>query len=459
MRRRVSAALALVSSIALMTTVVGTQAVATTEAGVASHRFADPSDSLDYWTEERMRAAKPLPLRPVHPEDIAGPLEAPQRDPLKIPGTAPSEVRTSSRQQTGDVYEGGHIIPFKRFEITDPAASPYVTHGQVFGRTPSGAGFGCSGTVVQSENKSVVWTAAHCLYDWRGFSTDVVFVPGYKDGPSHHGTWAATEIAVTAEYEATESLDHDFGAIVLAPNENGVLIGDAVGMRGIAFDQSPAEFFQSYGYPAIPSEFFDGERMHSCESQGSGRVNGGAISMGCDMQFGSSGGGWIMRGGYLASNQSGGSLGSYPGIAFGPYLGSAARALYDDVRGGTGPLPQPTPAPGAGGPKTHTMTVNLKLVHQIVGDTDFLVAKGRVRAVDGYLNCNHLTPVHVSRFKKADSTYYPVGDLVFANAEGRYAILLPDRPGRYIVGTDESPYDLTNNCATDYSDPLRHRRH
>lgn len=456
MRRRFSAAGVLCALVAASLSIVGVEAGASTRSGVASQQL-DPRTALNYWTEERMDAAKPLPLPVVDQDRLPAPPPSSARDPLKIPGTPPSNERIAARPAAnGEVFEGGHILPFKRFEITDPTQAPYVTHGQVFGRSSEGFGFGCSGTVVQSENKSVVWTAAHCLYDSRGFSRDVIFVPAYKDGPSSYGTWAATEISVSAEYQENESLQYDFGTMVMAPNEEGVLIGDAVGMRGIAFDQSPAEALQSYGYPAVPQQYFDGERMHSCESMGSGRVFASQISMGCDMQFGSSGGGWIMRGGYLVSNQGGGSPETYPLIAWGPYLGSAARELYNDARGGSGPLPQPTPTTPPGAPKTHSISVNFKLSDQTLPHGEFLMAKGRVRVPDGFLDCLNLTPIHVSRFKKANRTYYPVGSVAFANPEGRFAVLLPDRPGKYIVRADESPYDLTNNCALDYSDPVRH---
>lgn len=458
MNARIKGPVAVICLVAAAATVLSAQAGATASTGVVSHRLGDPSAALRYWTEERMKAATPLPGPEITAADASASTVASGK-PVRIAGTPADDSRVSPRMQAtaGEVYEGGRIIPFKRFEIEDPSQSPFVMHGQVFGRTASGVPIGCSGTVVRSENKSVVWTAAHCLYEFGQYRSDFVFQPGYKDGPSSYGTWAATEILVPAEWRQNEDIRYDFGALVMAPNEDGVKIGDAVGMRGIAFNQSPAEFFQSYGYPAVPQQYFDGERMHSCESQGSGRVFGTMVSMGCDMQFGSSGAGWIMRGGYLASNQSGGSPGTYPEIAWGPYLGTAAKNLYDEARGGSGPLPQPTPTTPAGPEKTHAMAINLKLEETTAPDGQvLLIAKGRVRATDGYSACNLLTPVRVSRYRKADRTFYPVGNLTFANAEGRYAAVFPHRPGRYMVAADETPYDLSNDCAVAYSDPVRH---
>lgn len=458
MRGRICAAIAVISMAAVSSPLIAVQADASDKTSASSHRLNDPSAALRFWTDARMAAAEPLSLPEVDPAEIGASVVA-SGEPVKITGTSSPSPRTatSTRALAGEVYEGGRIIPFKRFEIDDPTQSPYVMHGQVFGRTSSGIKIGCSGTVVQSENKSVVWTAAHCLYSFGEYRTDFVFAPGYKDGPSSHGTWAATEILVPSQWEATEDTNYDFGALVLAPNDEGALIGDAVGMRGIAFNQSPDEFFQSYGYPAVPQQFFDGERMHSCESQGSGRVFGGLISMGCDMQFGASGGGWIMRGGYLSSNYSGGSPGTYPEIAWGPYLGTAAKNLYDQARGGSGPLPQPTPTAPVGPSQTHRMSVSLKLVHVTTPDGQvLLVAKGRVKAVDGYLNCNLLTPVDVAKYRRSNRTYYPVGEITFANSEGRFATVIPDRPGKYSVSTEQSPYDLKNDCARAFSDPARH---
>ncbi len=58
-------------------------------------------------------------------------------------------------------------------------------HGKVFFTIPSGPEAGdyvCSRTALNSRNRSVVWTAGHCVFDTDGrvFATNWVFVPGFS---------------------------------------------------------------------------------------------------------------------------------------------------------------------------------------------------------------------------------------------------------------------------------------
>jgi V8-like Glu-specific endopeptidase len=342
---------------------------------------------------------------------------------------------TSPRAVASRGAADGKVIQFERFEVDTPSDVPFRTHGQVFFK--QGAfNFACSATVVVSENKSLVWTAAHCMHDKElgGFSSQVVFVPAYKDGSAPFGQWVGDQIAVPAKYKNTKDTTYDYAAFTVLEQTDA--IGDVVGMRGIAFNQSPAEFIRSYGYPAQPSNLFDGERMISCESKGSGRIYGSMVSMGCDMEQGSSGGGWIMRGGYLVSNVSGGAPGTYPKTAWGPYLGQGAKDIYNELRGGSGPIDDTLP-PTDGTVKKHAVEV----------DFDFskhLVAKGVVKVPDGFGKCKFLTPVRF--FRKQQGVFKQVGKITFANKDGSFTAKLPDKPGDYFADTDETRYDLRNLC-------------
>lgn len=362
---------------------------------------------------------------------------------------------TSPRAQSYAAGSGGEAeswasrtpIPFTRTEVMDPSELPYAAHGMIFG-TSRGLDFACSGTAITSDNRSVVWTAGHCLSYQGATSTEVVFVPGYEKEDvdeedaraetAPFGVWPAAELRVPSEWKQYESPLYDFGAFRVLPNSAGALLGDVVPARGIAFNQHPTEALQSFGYPAMPSDKFDGDHMQTCISQGTGRVWDGMVAMGCDMEQGSSGGGWIMREGYLTSNVSGGNMRVWPNMAFGPYLGDAAKALYDAIRGGAAVYPQPTPAsPVTVPPKTHRMRVTLNL-------RNHLLASGRVTAPDGFSACVATAPVRLLR--KRDGVHYPVGKLLFTDAEGRFSTRLRDRKGSYIAVVAESPFDLSNRC-------------
>src|SRR5205823_4621286 len=58
---------------------------------------------------------------------------------------------------------------------------PTSTFGKIF-FTKGGQEYVCSGTVVAAANKSVVWTAGHCVEEHGKVHTNWIFVPGYRNG-------------------------------------------------------------------------------------------------------------------------------------------------------------------------------------------------------------------------------------------------------------------------------------
>lgn len=415
-------------------------------------RVDRPQRSAEYWTPERMGAATPRGLLHVEPADLDGSWDA-AGEPYAVSGSQPATYSSSS----GTLFAAWdrQPIPFQRFQL-DPQSDPaYAAHGRIFGTAPDGT-FSCSGTAIASDNKSVVWTAGHCLELNNQTSTNVVFIPAYDEGNAPFGTFPATMQVTPAEWGEQEDPEFDFGAFTVGANESGALLGDVVALRGIAFSQQPTEQLQSFAYPGAPTTKFDGENLQSCRSQGSARILDGVIAMGCDMQEGSSGGGWVMRDGFVISNQSFGNMRVWPNMGFGPYLGATAKMLYDSVRGGTSPIPTPTPTATPAAPRTHTMKMSFNLEHVRVSGTRKLAATGRLTARDGFTACAKTAPLSV--FKKRGGMFYPVGKLLFTDASGRYRTTLRDRAGVYGVYSPESPYDLTQNC-TEAASHLQRDRH
>jgi hypothetical protein len=78
--------------------------------------------------------------------------------------------------------------------------------GRVFATKPDGTGWSCSGTLVDSRNRSVVWTAGHCIHPGRGgaFYTNLAFAPGYRPqstgNPAPYGIWPAAASAATGSW-------------------------------------------------------------------------------------------------------------------------------------------------------------------------------------------------------------------------------------------------------------------
>ena len=426
--------LAVVCLVALVSTVlapVGPIDAEETHFGIARRSVENPRASLEPWTTEEMQAAKPAPMPKFDPSDRRTRVE--RGEPLLIAGSGP--ISRSASQAPNKPLQ------FERFEVTNTTASPNRTHGQVFFRS-GGSSFACSGNVVDSGNRSLVWTAGHCLYSRSfGYSTDVVFVPGYRNGSAPYGQWPATELFAPAPYVQDPNPFDDFGAFTVG-EVAGEKIADEVGSRGIGFNLPALQQFQSFGYPGEPSDIFDGEKLHSCISRGTARLVSGLVAMGCDMEQGSSGGGWIIRGQFINSNVMGGIQG-YPNVSFGPYFGPLAQALYEEAADGV--VPGPTPPPKQ--KRNHKMKLSMNL-------RKHLTLSGRLTAASGYGACGRLTEVRVLRVKGTQGTTVKKA---LTNNEGRYSIKVPDRPGRYLVAANAGFVDTYNKCKAVASALKQHR--
>ncbi len=219
-------------------------------------------------------------------------------------------------------------LPWTSEEITTPyTQAPTSTHGKVF-FTLGGNDYVCSGTALLSGNKSVVWTAGHCVDEGPGaFATNWQFVPAYKDGAAPLGVYVAQDLFSPSAWANSGDFSYDLGAAVVGP-AGGTALTDRVGGRGIAFNYSRSQNFQSYGYPAAPP--FSGERLWRCNSplQTQRQLGQPAdMGIGCDMTGGSSGGGWIVGSSVYSVNSYG--YDNQPDVMYGPYQGSVAQSLYN----------------------------------------------------------------------------------------------------------------------------------
>jgi hypothetical protein len=288
--------------------------------GVTGTQLETPPDqALEAWSTSDFLAAQPV-------EPPADPSSA-----FDLPDL--SGARTSAGE--------GPFVPF------DVEREPLRTHGKIFFKL-GGERFVCSGTVVDSRGRNIVFTAGHCVYDTDSgeYVDELVFVPAYQGGasdpedqggasdPEPFGVWAATAVFTSRGFVENGALSQDIGAVVLDRR-----IQDTVGARRIAFDLKPAgRKYTIYGYPADPDPPYDGESMIGCRSSFRFRdPNQGTplpVAAGpCDMQGGSSGGGWITGtgAGYLNSVVSYGycdAAAELCGLVFGPYFSGQAKDIY-----------------------------------------------------------------------------------------------------------------------------------
>ncbi|MEO7198479.1 MAG: hypothetical protein ABIZ50_08405 [Solirubrobacterales bacterium] len=304
---------------------------------------SSPQAARAYWTPQRMRAA--VPVEPELAGDAAQtaavPASAPA-DPAYVPPAAAGAPAGATIEPGAPLQRGGiRGRAIVRDEVLDPAAPEARAHGKIFFTIPQGplAGdFVCSGTVVNSFNRRVVWTAGHCVYDLAGgYATNWIFVPGYKDGTAPFGEWPARRLATTTAWQTSANIHYDLGAALVVSNVAGQRLQEVVGARGIGFDQPRDQLFSAFGYPAVaPPIEFTGQREFRCLSSSAGTdqpLGAGPPTMAidCDMGAGASGGGWI-AGNTLLSVTSYGYVGNTDRL-YGPYLSAGAKELYKSVRG------------------------------------------------------------------------------------------------------------------------------
>ncbi|MEU5432224.1 hypothetical protein AB0G73_02475 [Streptomyces sp. NPDC020719] len=263
--------------------------------------------------------------------------------------------------------------------VSDPAPSPvpaqpenhpYREHaaasGKIFFDTPQGPAV-CSGTVVHDPahpgRSNLVWTAGHCVHAGRagGWYRNVVFVPDFNDSadPGRTGTrgslaalaplgtwwadWAETSPEWISTGAATGGAGAPFDFAVFHVRQARGITGSLEETIGTAapqvdFDTSPTRDTVPvgvWGYPA--REPFDGFSMFRCTGP-AGRLSvaddqPSLYRVGCTMNGGASGGGWLTRRGdgrlALISNTS---IGPTPAVWLaGPRLGPEARKVFDTV--------------------------------------------------------------------------------------------------------------------------------
>ncbi|MFD4586100.1 trypsin-like serine peptidase [Streptomyces sp. NPDC058423] len=280
---------------------------------VAHHATAaEQHKARTFWTAERMRAAVPLDLRLG--ADALKTLKSPK------PGGATTTVAPTAFPQAGGAWTGGGAV--------------VKTSGRVFftfqGRTAS-----CSANAVTSQNASTVMTAGHCVKYQGSWHTNFVFVPAYANGQAPYGQWTATKTLTTPQWEASEDINYDIGAAVLAPL-NGQKLTAVTGAQGIQFNGGYNKQMYAFGFPAASP--YDGTKLIYCSGNSSKDwLFTQDHSLGCNMTGGSSGGPWFTGFSETAGTGLQVSVNSFgyvflPNRMFGPYFGNEAKALYDKAQ-------------------------------------------------------------------------------------------------------------------------------
>lgn len=281
----------------------------------------DTRRSLDFWTTDQMR----------HARSADGTRTSRDPAPAAAPPTALSPPPAVHAQPVARPY-------------TQPPAR-YV--GRLFAAIGATATLSCSATVVDSANRSTLWTAGHCVHGGRGkdWYQNLVFVPDYDAGGDVNdsaalapfGRWPVSYAATSDDWRANGDSQHsvgDYAALTVRPDAQGRRIEDVVGAAPILFDAPRGVAITAYGFPAEPP--YSGNELYDCASpsaeyRSTADPGPDLVWIGCDLTPGVSGGGWFATVDgrtYLVSNFS---MWSPTQGHFGPYLAEDARTVYDRV--------------------------------------------------------------------------------------------------------------------------------
>ena len=270
----------------------------------------DPDAVRAYWTPERMRTAIP-------------------RDVVR--GGQPPQANAKPGTGGGTTTTGAAAL------VTWPSTTDLTyTNGKVY-FTDNGVRYVCSGTAINSQNGSVVWTAGHCVNDGGNnrFYTDWIFKPAYNSGKTFP-TFTAGQLYTSSEWAQNGEFGKDYGAAVVG-TMNSKTLEETLGLgRDLGFtpDTTLGRRLDAYGYPAAGK--FNGERLYHCDSaikyvDGSGSP--ATMGIPCSMTGGSSGGAWLDPTNTLQVSNNSYGYSSLKNVMFGPVFGQVAADLFHTAEG------------------------------------------------------------------------------------------------------------------------------
>lgn len=298
------------------------------------------------------RQSRPMPLpapRPL-PAQATAPLLGADGPEVSVRGAEPSAAAPSSRASsawsaraatdvTGVLWPGAATANPNRqvgklyFDI-DPSPTRTVWNH-------------CTATAINSENKSTVLTAGHCVWDIanRRWYTQLWFYPGYENG-ARLGAWQVRQMSTTSNYYSYGSSADDMAVVVVNRDSAGVALVDRVGGQGIAFNQAVGVMRTSLGYPLTDSRWpgwtSSGEDLYYCQGRDTYYSTGsqaGQMLLSCRMTGGASGGPWLsnVASSWLGTVTSVNSNKGWTGAQgapwmFGPYMGAQELAVFQAYR-------------------------------------------------------------------------------------------------------------------------------
>lgn len=284
-----------------------------------------------YWTAERFKAARPLPM----PQAAHGGVQAEAapdaataarvvgvdgRPPSEPAGSAPLKLFTPDAPKSGIRATQGEAVAepqsagsygaqytssrvFPMFNGSDgrfsaDRAYPYIAVGKLFFAI-GGSPFVCSASVIQ---RRVVVTAGHCVHSGTssGFHSNFVFAPAFRDGVAPFKTWNWRYVITSTAWASggggvPNSADYAMIEFADQPMSAGALpskLGNVTGWLGWQTGSLASNHTSKVGYPCNLDSCLQMQNVMSNQYRAVAPNN---MEYGSDARGGSSGGPWIQN--------------------------------------------------------------------------------------------------------------------------------------------------------------------
>ncbi|NYJ01188.1 V8-like Glu-specific endopeptidase [Nocardioides thalensis] len=216
---------------------------------------------LDYWTPERMAAARPI-------EEVLGLLP---------------EVDAS--------VEPAGAVPAARGRVPVPK-----TAGKLFFTTNQG-GAVCSAATVKSRRGNQVITAGHCVNSGpggQGWFDNFLFVPKYHKRRAPYGKWAYSRVWAFNGWINDGKFRYD-QAVIQFQKRNGRKLARVTGANRVKLGANQRQRgVRIWGWPAEGPRY-NGQVAKRCDGPTKRRGRTQDAIMRCPMTGGASGGPWLLK--------------------------------------------------------------------------------------------------------------------------------------------------------------------
>ena len=162
---------------------------------------ATTTEAATEWTTEDFLAAEPYPMPDITEEMVRAFLDKTTPPTSKggstSPGGPPASGGGNDAQSAAQTLGYPYPPPFNQHEVLVPYTTyPYCTIGKLFFKQGTGSYVASASSI----GKNGLWTAGHCVHSGNGqpcgWSTNMVFVPAYKDGAAPLGQFTARQLVL-----------------------------------------------------------------------------------------------------------------------------------------------------------------------------------------------------------------------------------------------------------------------